>query len=388
MSKPQFSIVIPTRQRHETLGSAIRSVLLQPFENFELIVMDNASSDETWQVVRQFQSPRLKYDRAPAVLPMNENWERGLRQCAGEYVFFLGDDDAIMPDGMTIASQILARMPLDVLAWNKYTYWWDNAISEFHRGRLFVHFNHEFQNLDGLNLLDGYYQWRVGFGSLPGIYSAFVNRKLIQAVSDKAGGYYFAAGSPDVYSGVANAYFGKHIGMFQRGLSLCGNSGYSTGCSHFFRSKGAVRREAYYTDEGKTVGQLLHPSLIPTVNLEMNLADAQLRAKENLFPNDARFEFDVRAMLNAMAGGINRDPASYDETLADIRNLAAKFSIDPASIGVPPRAAASGTVLQGLLQDTPNSPVTIAVNGIEAGVRDSAEAARLAHSLLPTITIQ
>ena len=125
---PRFSIVIPTRQRHQTLGYAIQSVLFQPFEDFEVVVMDNCSSPETWDVVKQFRSPRLRYERSPRVLPMNENWEAGLELAQGEYVFFMGDDDAVMPDGLQLAAAILERARLDVLSWLKYTYWWDSAI--------------------------------------------------------------------------------------------------------------------------------------------------------------------------------------------------------------------------------------------------------------------
>jgi hypothetical protein len=236
-------------------------------------------------------------------------------------------------------------------------------------------------------MLAGYYDWSVGFGALPSIYSGFVRRSLIDKIRAKTGGKYFAAGSPDVYGGVANAYFGGALGFFQRGLSISGNSGASTGCSHFFRSKGAARRSVYYAEERKTVGELLHPSLVPTVNLEMNLADAQIRAKELLFPDDARYQFNPQRMLMAMAAGINRDPGSYDETLADIRAFAKKFRVDVTQIAIPPRAPEPTQFAQGLMQEGNGSAPTLAVNCTAAGIKDCAEAARLAHGLLPAISI-
>lgn len=387
VTTPRFSVVIPTRERHQTLASAIESVIFQDFPDVEVVVMDNCSSPDTWEVVKRYRDRRIKYDRSERVLPMNDNWERGLRLTTGRYVFFLGDDDALMPDGLRLAHDILSRVPMDALAWDKYTYWWEDAIEPSLRGRLFLHYSNGFRMLNRHEALEGHYNWRVSFGALPSIYTGLVSRDLIDRIRARTGGVYFAAGSPDVYTGIANSYFGEQIGFFERGLSMCGNSGRSTGCSHFFRSKGADRRSHYYREEGKTVEQLLHPSLVPTVNLEMNLADAQIRAKELLFPDDDRYQMNWTAMVASMAAGINRDPGSYDETLSDLRALAERFSIDPTTIQVPPRANVEPVPLQGLLGIS-DGRATVAINAPEAGVRTAAQAARLAGAMLPVLSIQ
>jgi glycosyltransferase involved in cell wall biosynthesis len=379
--------VIPTRERHRTLASAIESVLFQDFPFVELVVMDNCSGPETWDVVKRYRDPRIKYERSERVLPMNENWERGLAASTGEFVFFLGDDDALMPDGLRLANDILSRVPLDVLAWDKYTYWWEDAIEPSLRGRLFLHYSNGFRMLNAHEILEGHYNWRVSFGALPSIYTGLVGRRLIDRIRARTGGTYFAAGSPDVYTGIANAYFGEQLGFFERGLSMCGNSGRSTGCSHFFRSRGSEQRSRYYGDEGKTVRELLHPSLIETVSLEVNLADAQIRAKELLFPQDDRYRMNYPAMVASMAANVNRDPGSYDETVADLRALAERFSVDLAGVPIPPRADVQPAPLQGLLAIA-EGRATVAVNAPEAGVRTAAQAARLAGAMLPVLTIQ
>lgn len=387
-TRPRFSIVIPTRQRHQTLGYAIQSVLFQDYQDFELVVMDNCSSPETWDVVKQFRSPKLRYERAPRVLPMNENWETGLDATSGEFVFFMGDDDALMPDGLRLAADILARAPLDVLSWLKYTYWWDSAIEPTVRGRLFVHFGCNFHQLDRMQIIQSFYDWRTGMNRLPSIYTSLVKRTLIDKVKAATGGKYFALGAPDVYTGIANAWFGDSLGLFERGLSIGGNSGFSTGTAWYFRSKGQARRDAYHADEGKDESQLMHPALIPTVNLEVNLADTQLRTRELLFPNDERFQVRIPTVLAAMAANMNRDPASYDAVAGEIRALAAKYSIDPATVPLPARASDVRPVAQGLMFGPGQSLEGLAVCGPEAGVHDVAQAARLAASVLPVLTIQ
>ena len=64
MSQVLFSIIIPTRQRHDTLKYSIQSVITQTYKEFELIVMDKFSTPETAEVVASFNDPRIKYYRA------------------------------------------------------------------------------------------------------------------------------------------------------------------------------------------------------------------------------------------------------------------------------------------------------------------------------------
>jgi hypothetical protein len=383
-----FSIVIPTRERHKTLAYSMRSVLQQDYPDFELIIQDNCSGDETAQVVRSYRSPKIKYNRAPYTLPMNQNWEQALALCEGRYIFFLGDDDALMPDGMSLAASILSRAPMDVLMWDKYTYWWEDALEPSVAGRMFLHMSHGFQMIDPQALLKSHYDWEVATGGMPSIYTGFTSRELVDRVKQKTGGTYFYFGAPDNSSGIANAYFARNVGKFERGLSIGGNSAASTGCAYFFRSKGERRQKEYEAETGSPLASQIHPALIPSINLEVNWADTQLRARELLFPGDTRFEVPMDRVVRVMAANINRDPDSYESTLAEVRQLAAKHGIDMATVPIPARAFGEKVRLQGLVQSSPGGPQTLAVNCVEAGVHEVASAARLASALLPTLTIQ
>lgn len=95
MSKvPFFSVVMPTRNRAELLPFAIRSVLNQSFGDFEIIVSDNFSTDQTREVVESIGDQRIKYFRTASSLPMGDSWEFALSQATGRYITFLSDDDA------------------------------------------------------------------------------------------------------------------------------------------------------------------------------------------------------------------------------------------------------------------------------------------------------
>src|SRR5262249_49982060 len=75
MSTPRFSVVVPTRERADTLQSCLTTCLDQGFDNYEVIVCDNCSSPATREVVEGFASSRIKYVRAPEPLAMSDNWE-------------------------------------------------------------------------------------------------------------------------------------------------------------------------------------------------------------------------------------------------------------------------------------------------------------------------
>ena len=90
---PKVTVIIPTCNRAHLVGRAIQSVLHQTYEDFELSVVDDASPDNTEEVVASFDDPRIRYIRhkhnegAPAAR------NTGVGISRGEYIAFLDDDD-------------------------------------------------------------------------------------------------------------------------------------------------------------------------------------------------------------------------------------------------------------------------------------------------------
>jgi glycosyltransferase involved in cell wall biosynthesis len=89
---PFFSIILPTFNRAHFLPKAIESVLTQTFEDWELVIVDDGSTDTTKEVVLAYQDPRIVYI-------YQENQERsaarnhGISKARGEYICFLDSDD-------------------------------------------------------------------------------------------------------------------------------------------------------------------------------------------------------------------------------------------------------------------------------------------------------
>lgn len=93
MDRPRVSVCIPTFNRSQYLRLTMDSVLHQTFGDFELVVVDNASTDDTGDAVKQFSDGRLRYYRNAQTVGMVANWNRCLEYAQGECVAILHDDD-------------------------------------------------------------------------------------------------------------------------------------------------------------------------------------------------------------------------------------------------------------------------------------------------------
>jgi glycosyltransferase involved in cell wall biosynthesis len=113
MSSPFFTIVIPTYNRATLIGKTIASVLSQTYGDFEVIVVDDGSTDPTPEVVKNIADPRVAYVRTA-------NRERaaarntGTQQAKGAYVTFLDSDDLLYPEHLATAHRHLTAGAFEV----------------------------------------------------------------------------------------------------------------------------------------------------------------------------------------------------------------------------------------------------------------------------------
>ena len=112
--KLNFSVILPTYNRDRILPRAIRSVLAQTHENFELIIVDDASVDDTSTVIEQFTDSRIRYcarqENGGAAAARNS----GLRLAKGRLLSFLDDDDEYLPGFLEETFKKLNRSPASV----------------------------------------------------------------------------------------------------------------------------------------------------------------------------------------------------------------------------------------------------------------------------------
>ncbi len=95
---PSVSVVIPTHNRARFITRALRSVLDQTFRAFEVLVVDDGSTDDTAGEVSRLEDPRVRLLGHPVNRGAQAARNTGIRAATGEYVAFLDSDDTWMPD--------------------------------------------------------------------------------------------------------------------------------------------------------------------------------------------------------------------------------------------------------------------------------------------------
>lgn len=109
---PVVSVIIPTYNRYRFLGKAIESVISQTIKNWELVIVDDGSADESFELVRGFQEEyeNIRYMRhSNRKLPLTLN--AGLMCCAGKYVTYLGSDDTLKPEHLQLRVEFMEADP-------------------------------------------------------------------------------------------------------------------------------------------------------------------------------------------------------------------------------------------------------------------------------------
>ena len=105
--RPDISVVIPTRNRRRLLALALASVLDQRGVRLEVIVVDEASTDDTVEMVRSIADPRVRLVRHAVPLGKSAARNRGIAESAGDWIAFLDDDDLWAPDKLRLQLQAL-----------------------------------------------------------------------------------------------------------------------------------------------------------------------------------------------------------------------------------------------------------------------------------------
>ncbi len=94
---PEVSVIIPAFNRSHLIGVAIGSVLGQTFDDFELIIVDDCSADDTEQKVKAYDDPRIIYHRNEKNMGAPAARNTGIRLSKGRYLAFLDSDNEWLP---------------------------------------------------------------------------------------------------------------------------------------------------------------------------------------------------------------------------------------------------------------------------------------------------
>jgi glycosyltransferase involved in cell wall biosynthesis len=238
----KFSVLLPTRDRLELLRHAVESVRLQDDADWEVVISDNASSQDVAGYVASLGDARVRHSRTDKLLPVTENWNRALEMSRGEYLIMLGDDDALLPRCLSRARALAAqwREP-DLIYTQALQYAYPGVVPGAAEGFVQVGYNAFFSpGATEPFVLDAQiaramvreatqFRMRYGFNAQHFIFA----RRLVEALRPK--GPFFQSPYPDYYAANAMLLGARTVVANPRPLVLIGISPKSFGFYHHNR---------------------------------------------------------------------------------------------------------------------------------------------------------
>ncbi|MEE4001068.1 glycosyltransferase [Tenacibaculum sp. FZY0031] len=209
MNKPILSIVIPTKNRYETLLKVINSILKFNSNQFELVIHDN--SDDNIKIKKYLsglKDMRLKYFYTTDKLSQTGNSNLAVEKSIGEYVCFIGDDDGVMPNIVEV-TKWMKENGFKALKSYKPSYYWPNQKSNYLSNDASGVLKYKKWKEDSYQIIKTKealnYTLSKGGGTikkLPCLYHGIVERRTLNLIY-KVAGTFFPGPSPDMANAIA-----------------------------------------------------------------------------------------------------------------------------------------------------------------------------------------
>ncbi|MCL5030012.1 MAG: glycosyltransferase [Bacteroidetes bacterium] len=232
MNNPFFTIVIPTKNRSFLVNYAIESVLHQTFKDYELIVVDNDDTNDTFEVVSKFNSNKIKYIRT-GKLNMSDNWERGILESKGLFITILEDKQALKLHALEEIHSVIQNYNTEVVTW---------LFDGFHDHEHFI--NRTYGSGKELvvkteKILDTIMTESFVYKQLPipRAINALVSKNIIEKISLKSNGKIITQIAPDYGLGFSILAFADSVVHIDRSLGVLGSPQLGTGASGLKRSE-------------------------------------------------------------------------------------------------------------------------------------------------------
>lgn len=325
MSRPRFSVVIPTRDRTHTLRHTLRTCLAQAYDDVEFLVSDNGSTTNAQPLVEELADPRLRYVRTPRPLAMSESWEFAVSQAKGEFITVIGDDDGLLLHALPEVDRLLRTLNAKVLRWESACYYWPCLPAQPYAqaNRLLIPLKqaesfYRIRRYDSSARIAAVGRWELSYSELPMIYCSIVHRDLLEALRTKMGRV-FGARCPDVYSAVAIAHTAGAYFSVDAPMGISGLSGTSNGVAcHFLECKSKVADDFARLNEQAA---LRRDPRIPALSaMSAYVADSYLQARVACAPHDRGELLDRRKMLAACVRELRiESDAQWQQALTVLR---------------------------------------------------------------------
>ncbi|WP_106830937.1 glycosyltransferase family 2 protein [Parabacteroides pacaensis] len=246
---PRFTVIIPQKDRAEYLYWTLKTCMLQDYPNFEVIVSDDCSEDNSVEVVEKLarQDSRIKLFAHKQHLGMRENFEFALRQVQPGYVMALGGDDGLLPSCIQKMYEIIKETGTQLLTWPHARFSYENEHSVGHNLVAFKRTKNsgyrKMKSSDFLKRLAKTFIYQID--ECPMMYiKGIVSTELIDRVKSRTGdGYFYYCPTPDGFSGVVLAGEVEEYIYANESLSIGGSTTKSQG-QNYRRTDAKSRAES------------------------------------------------------------------------------------------------------------------------------------------------
>lgn len=313
----KFSIVMPTRNRADKLACAIRSATRQSFDDYEIIISDNCSTDHTQRVIQEHKTDRCRVIRPHEPMAMSRHWEFALGHAKGDRILVLCDDDALMPNCLERLDRIVAAAnDPDFIQFECFTYVYDDGVSEDKGStiRLPAQVKDDFRRMDLERSLRLAF-WRLD-GNMPKLLNSAVHRRMLDAIRQKSGRL-FGIWAPDYAVGCRLLALSKN-GVRTGPLAIWGENMQSYGPGSR-RDQGILRQFMEEHSEWKgTLANTPYPNILTVVNVlfdTMEIARRELNIPKSFGIDPIRFR---ETMIDELKMYADRNVAGAAEDMVRV----------------------------------------------------------------------
>ena len=323
LSAPRISVVVPTRDRCDTLVASLRTCLDQDYEHCEIIVSDNLSNDGTKEHVTAIRDPRVRYVRTEWRLGMSQNWEFALSHVTGDYVTFVGDDDALLPGALKELSEIIHQTGTHAVTWRAAAYVWPNSIHELSRNLLFIPRKGRLERRATPRYLQQVLDFQRGYSELPVIYKGIAKTDVMRQIASLSRGRFFQSLNPDLYSAIALSLVLPEYYYSATPFSINGTSAHSNSASQLSPSLGDLAAKTFMAEDNIP----FHKDLEFAASMSLAVAESFFQARDRL-AQALQFSLDVKRLLQAMIEEMaTSERPIYEQSAAAVRSIASRHGL-------------------------------------------------------------
>ena len=111
MKEPYITVLMPVYNAESFVGEAIESILNQTFTDFEFIIINDGSTDNSEEIIKSYPDPRIKYFKNEGNMKLIATLNRGFDLATGKYIARMDADDISLPDRLQLQFELMERNP-------------------------------------------------------------------------------------------------------------------------------------------------------------------------------------------------------------------------------------------------------------------------------------